>query len=149
MKQKLGSKAVEAAQSLSVEQVRDLDVKDKHVERLRSLNDSALEYLERRGAATLGTTPEQYKSGQTMMRIRGFAIGLVVVGVTLTIGLRITSELGNTINDTEAQQGASDATAGLTELPGFLPIIGLVVAAAAVISLVSGSFSRAGTRGMA
>jgi len=40
--------------------------------------------------------------------------------------------------DTQARQGASNAIEGMNELLGFLPVIGLVVAAAVVIGLVSG-----------
>lgn len=51
--------------------------------------------------------------------------------------------------DTTARSGADDAISGLTELSGFLPIIGLVVAAAVVITLVSKGFGGSGRRGRA
>lgn len=51
-----------------------------------------------------------------------------------------------TDDDTQAQSGADDAISGLTEVSGFLPIIGLVIAAAVVIGLVSGGFGG-GRRG--
>lgn len=51
--------------------------------------------------------------------------------------------------DTEARNGADQALTGLNELLGFLPVIGLVVAAAVVISLVSGFGGRGGRRGRA
>lgn len=171
------------------------------------------------------------QSGQSMERLKMFAIGFVVIGVTVTVGLDITSSVkdnivvdrtvdnetfnvtsnqyeytvteagdadfltltsatayntttqstqltvsiigdgtsgkvfvngsaGNTDlqsidyryedKDTDARQGASDAISGLTELSGFLPIIGLVVAAAVVIGLVSTGFgSSSGRRGRA
>jgi hypothetical protein len=141
-------KAANAARSLSPEEASQLGVPEGQMDKLRDLSNRQLRVLEERGAAALGTSVEEYHAGQTMTRIRGFAVGLVVVGVTLTVGLKITSEVGSQINDTDAQQGASDATAGLSELSGFLPIIGLVVAAAAVIGLVSGSFGG-GMRGRA
>jgi hypothetical protein len=144
----LKQKAADAARSLSPEEARDLEVPEGQMDKLSNLSNKQLRVLEQRGAAALGTSVEEYKAGQTMTRIRGFAVGLVVVGVTLTVGLKITSEVGSQINDTEAQQGATDATNGLSELSGFLPIIGLVVAAAAVIGLVSGSFGG-GMRGRA
>jgi len=112
----------------------------------QKLKDAASQHvtrLERRGAAALGTTVEEYKRGQTLVRIRAGAVGLVVVGVTLTVGLKITSEVGSQINSTEAQQGANDASAALGEISAFLPIISLTIAAASVIGLVSGSFGGA------
>lgn len=51
--------------------------------------------------------------------------------------------------DTEARNGADQALTGLNELLGFLPVIGLVVAAAVVISLVSGFGGRGGRKGRA
>lgn len=50
--------------------------------------------------------------------------------------------------DTVARDGAGQAIDGMNELLGFLPVIGLVVAAAVVIGLVSG-FGRGGRRGRA
>jgi len=51
--------------------------------------------------------------------------------------------------DTEAQNGAGNAIDGMNQLLGFLPVIGLVVAAAVVIGLVSGFQGRSGSRGRA
>lgn len=42
------------------------------------------------------------------------------------------------MNDSQAETGATNAIDGMNELLGFLPVIGLVVAAAVVIGLVSG-----------
>jgi len=170
----------------------------------------------------------QKQKAQAMNQLKGFAILLVVVGVSLTVGLKITSDVktnmvldrtvdNETFNatsnpynytvteagdsdfnelvsvtvydttsqsteltativdaeagkvkvegatdtgdesidynyedkDTQARTGASDAISGLTELSGFLPIIGLVVAAAVVITLVSKGFGSSGRRGRA
>jgi len=51
--------------------------------------------------------------------------------------------------DTDARQGADNAISGMEELLGFLPVIGLVVAAAVVIGLVSGFGASSGKRGRA
>jgi len=83
------------------------------------------------------------RKGQALGTIQAGAISLVILGLTLTVGIKITSEVGTQINSSTASQGANDATQGLLELSGFAPIIGLVLAAAAVISLVSGSFGAA------
>jgi hypothetical protein len=51
------------------------------------------------------------------------------------------------LEDSQAQKGANNAIDGMNELLGFLPVIGLVVAAAVVIGLVSGfGGSRSGRR---
>jgi len=51
--------------------------------------------------------------------------------------------------DTETRAGADQAIQGMNEVLGFLPVIGLVVAAAVVIGLVSGFGSSMGRRGRA
>lgn len=80
------------------------------------------------------------RKGQALGTIQAGAISLVILGMTLTVGLKITSEVGTQINSSTASQGANDATQGILQLSGYLSIIGLVLAAAAVISLVAGSF---------
>lgn len=50
------------------------------------------------------------------------------------------------VEDTQAREGASNAISGMNEILGFLPVIGLVVAAAVVIGLVSGFGSNGGQR---
>jgi len=52
------------------------------------------------------------------------------------------------VEDTETRKGSQNATEGLNELLNFLPVIGLVVAAAVVIGLVSG-FGSGRSRGRA
>jgi len=52
------------------------------------------------------------------------------------------------VEDKTAREGSQNATEGLNELLGFLPVIGLVVAAAVVIGLVSG-FGSGRSRGRA
>lgn len=52
------------------------------------------------------------------------------------------------VEDTETREGSQNATEGLNELLNFLPVIGLVVAAAVVIGLVSG-FGSGRSRGRA
>lgn len=51
--------------------------------------------------------------------------------------------------DTTARNGADNAISGMNEILGFLPVIGLVVAAAVVIGLVSGFGRSSGRRGRA
>lgn len=52
------------------------------------------------------------------------------------------------VKDSESRQGADNAIEGMNEILGFLPVIGLVVAAAVVIGLVSG-FGSGRKRGRA
>lgn len=113
--------------------------------RLEQFSESQLRKYEARGRAFTGLEP-----AQSMSQLKGFAIGFVVVGVTVTVGLNIMGSVKSNINDTTAETGAQDAIDGMTELSGFLPIIGLVVAAAVVIGLVSRGFGGgSGSRGRA
>lgn len=78
-------------------------------------------------------------AGQVSLgRLQAFVIAFVVIGVAGTVGLDIMGSVKSNINDTTAQTGAQNAIEGMNELLGFLPVIGLVVAAAVVIGLVSG-----------
>jgi hypothetical protein len=84
-----------------------------------------------------------------MMQLKGFAIGLLVVGISVTVSLQIMSDVEQNINNGKVEQGAEDAIAGMAELTAFLPIIGLVLAAAVVITVVNRGFGLAGRRGQA
>jgi hypothetical protein len=84
-------------------------------------------------------------AGQVSLgRLQSFVIAFVVIGVAGTVGLNIMGSVQENINDSAASQGASQAIEGMNELLGFLPVIGLVVAAAVVIGLVSGFGSGMG-----
>jgi len=82
-------------------------------------------------------------------RLQSYVIAFVVIGVAGAVGLDIMGSVESNINNTEAQTGAQNAIEGMNELLGFLPVIGLVVAAAVVIGLVSGFGRSAGNRGRA
>lgn len=84
----------------------------------------------------------------SLSRLQAYVIAFVVIGVAGTVGLDIMSSVKSNINDSTAETGATNAIDGMNELLGFLPVIGLVVAAAVVIGLVSG-FGRGGMRGRA
>lgn len=130
----------------SMEAINEIEsrTENKHVKRLKKMSEDQLRQLEQLGAQAVGVQP-----AQTMSQVKGFAIGLVVVGVTLTVGLKITSSTKSQINDSTAEQGASDALDGLQELSSFLPIIGLVVAAVVVIGLLTRGLGGSGNRGRA
>lgn len=85
----------------------------------------------------------------SLSRLQAYVIAFVVIGVAGTVGLDIMGSVKSNINDTTAEQGATNAIDGMNELLGFLPVIGLVVAAAVVIGLVSGFGRQSGMRGRA
>ena len=85
----------------------------------------------------------------SLSRLQAYVIAFVVIGVAGTVGLDIMGAVQSNINNSEAQTGAANAIEGMNELLGFLPVIGLVVAAAVVIGLVSGFGGMGGNRGRA
>lgn len=96
-----------------------------------------------------GSEVDTKVAGQvSLSRLQAYVIAFVTIGVAGTIGLDIMSSVKDNINDSTAETGATNAIDGMNELLGFLPVIGLVVAAAVVIGLVSG-FGRGGMRGRA
>ncbi|KXB05828.1 hypothetical protein AKJ51_04695, partial [candidate division MSBL1 archaeon SCGC-AAA382A20] len=63
-------------------------------------------------------------SGQvTILRMKTYAIAFVVIGVALVIGLRILGGVKEQINDTTAQQGATQAMEGLSTFTEWLPLL--------------------------
>jgi len=108
------------------------------------------EYNQKDAMVRAGTNALEGKevAGQvSLSRLQAYVIAFVTIGVAGTVGLDIMGSVKSNINNTEAQTGATNAIEGMNELLGFLPVIGLVVAAAVVIGLVSG-FGR-GKRGRA
>ena len=65
---------------------------------------------------------------------------LVVIGIVASIGAKIVTDVGSTMTGT-ALSVSQNATKGIGEFAGFLPIIGLVIAAAIVIGLVVAAFA--------
>jgi hypothetical protein len=72
----------------------------------------------------------------TMSALQGYAIAFVVIGVVLTVGLRVMGGVSDQINDSTASQGAQSAIDGLTTFTDWLPIIAIVVVSALIIGLV-------------
>jgi len=110
------------------------------------------EYREKDALLRAGTDMLEGKkvAGQvSLSRLQAYVIAFVTIGVAGTVGLDIMGSVESNINNTEAQTGAGNAIEGMNELLGFLPVIGLVVAAAVVIGLVSGFGRGQGTRGRA
>jgi len=105
-----------------------------------------------RAAATAAVSKLTGKEpGQVSInRLQGYAIAFVVIGVVLTVGLRVLSGVNEQINDSTASEGAQQAMQGLVTFTNWLPIIALVVVSAIIIGLVS-MFrgGNNGSRGMA
>ncbi|SDX38091.1 hypothetical protein SAMN05443574_1404 [Haloarcula vallismortis] len=113
-----------------------------------------LSRYERTGRAATEAAIASFKgkeAGQVSIdRLQGYAIAFVVIGVVLTVGLRVLSGVDAQINDTTASEGAQQAMDGLVTFTNWLPIIALVVVSAIIIGLVS-MFRNSGngSRGMA
>lgn len=107
---------------------------------LQKAKDS-LEAAKLRGAAFV----DSHSKGQmSISRLQSYAIAFVVIGVVLTVGLNVLGGVKDEINDSTAEQGATNAIEGLTTFTNWLPLIALVVVAAIIIALVS-MFRRSGT----
>lgn len=74
MNQQLTERSVNAARSLTPEQARNLEIPDSMVDRIADMTDRQIRVLEERGAAALGTSVEEYKEGQTLVRLRAAEI---------------------------------------------------------------------------
>lgn len=87
--------------------------------------------------AMIGAVTGKQAGQVSVQRLQGYAIAFVVIGVVLTVGLRVLAGVKDQINNTEAQNGATKAIEGLTTFTDWLPIIALVVVSAIIIGLVS------------
>lgn len=77
------------------------------------------------------------KKGQGLGLLKGAAIAFVVVGITMTIGQDIMSDLSaDYTDDTYASNATEDTQEGLAELSGWFDTIGLVLAAAVILGVV-------------
>lgn len=105
------------------------------------------------GMAATGFDPAQAfekRAGQvSISRLQGYSIAFVVIGVVLTVGLRVLGGVKDQINDTSAEAGATNAIDGLSTFTEWLPIIALVVVSAIIIGLVSMFNNSGGSRGRA
>ena len=64
-------------------------------------------------------------------------LALVVVGILLAIGMNVTSTVGTTFTANSLEANATaDANEGLSKISGFMPVLGIVIAAVAVLALV-------------
>jgi hypothetical protein len=82
------------------------------------------------------------------MKIQDYApiaIAFVLIGVVLGVGADVLDNVEDNFTDnTTAQLSVANATEGVGELASWLPIVGLVVAAALVIGILFNAFSGIG-----
>jgi len=71
------------------------------------------------------------------------AIIFVVAAIVTSFGAKVTSEIqGEMTPNSVANATAGNATAAIGKLAKYMPLLGLVVAAAIIISVVVGSFKQ-------
>jgi len=87
----------------------------------------------------------RHMKGITVGQLGGLAVALVVVAIMISIGGQILTELQatQTVNST-AYLITADGLEGVGNLGDWLPLIGLVIAAAAVIGIVVRHMGQAG-----
>lgn len=95
---------------------------------------------------------EQIKQILRMKRLKGFSLnslwiaglGFVITVVVLSIGARIVSTMKNQTTDTTAVGILDKGLGALSDLAGWLPIIGLGVAGVIVLMLIVRAFGGLG-----
>ena len=70
-------------------------------------------------------------------------LAIVVLGIVIAIGAKVTDSLFNNMNSSCVECGGAlqNASVGLGEIGGWMPTIGLVIAASLIISLIVGAFA--------
>jgi len=76
------------------------------------------------------------KKGQGLAALPTYVQIFVVAGIFLGVGALILGEFIANITDAQAIAATQNASSGLVELASFLPIIGLVIAAVILLSIV-------------
>jgi len=61
----------------------------------------------------------------SVSRLQTYSIAFVVIGVVLTVGLKVLGGVKAEINDTDAEAGAAEAIEGLSTFTEWLPLIAL------------------------
>lgn len=80
------------------------------------------------------------------MRLQDIApviITFVIIGITLGVGAEVLDDIGSSVTAASVAEGAvKNATESLSVLGGWLPTIGLAIAAASVIGVVVYAFYK-------
>ena len=71
-----------------------------------------------------------------------FASVFVTAGISIGIGAQVLNQVGTQVSTGVPSSAVANASQGLAQISSYLPIIGIVLAAAIIISLVAGAFVR-------
>jgi len=74
-------------------------------------------------------------------QIAAIALVFVIAGIALGIGSQVLSDIKADVTDATAQHAIENASLGLLELAGWMPTIGLVIAAAIIIGVIFSAFA--------
>jgi len=73
------------------------------------------------------------KDNRALAEFDTVAMGLVVVGVTLGLGITVLAKFKNQTTDTQAQNAVGQAISAIGDLAGWLGIVVIVVVAAVIL----------------
>ena len=83
--------------------------------------------------------------GQTMGSLPGIVLGFVILAIILGVGLLVLDEFSGQLDPGSAAQTAVNETiAAVAEIPGWLPILVIVIIAVVIIALVVRGFRPQG-----
>ena len=79
----------------------------------------------------------------TLQGMPAAVMAIVVLGIIIAIGAKVTESLFDQVNAScvTCGAGAANATLGIAEIGGWMPTVGLVLAASLIIGLIVGAFA--------
>lgn len=84
----------------------------------------------------------------TMSQLVSVGILFVILGIALSIGAEVTSEVEADVTATQAKHAIQNTTKGIAELASWQDTIALVIAAGVIISIVFSAFAFRSGRGL-
>jgi len=91
----------------------------------------------------------EYKLKNSGVDLTDLAIGIVVLGIVVTVGATILTNVRDTnTSGSTAYNLADDATTGIAEYGNWFKIIVIVGVAAVVLGLIFMAFGKSGSQGM-
>ena len=115
------------------------------------MNENASKHLNTsqnlRGTMDIKSWISECKRGQ-LQNVPSLVMMFIFVGVSLGLGLYVLAEITTEVTavagaDSLAENATEDATAGLAEFSGWLPIIGLIIAVGIVLYYIFRGFGGA------